>query len=949
MPSVSLDPDQQAAVAHRQGPCLVLAGPGSGKTRVIVERFLALDGEGVAPASQLVLTYTRRAAAEMRSRAEAAHGPFAEEPPLSNYHSFAGRVVREWGWLAGISPAFRIADEAERWLHLESVLASLRPRTLWNPVRPHDLVDSILDVIGKAKQELVTPGRYAQWAAGALAATGDPAERALLERHEEIAAVYAALDERYLRCAVLDHDDTILRAEQLLREHEAPRRAVCDSIEYVMVDEYQDTNYAQARLVETLVSSHRNILVVADDDQAIYKFRGASLANLERFSRTYPEHARVILSHNYRSTSAIVGAASAIIAVANPASRIAKSSFAERPAGDPVELWEADDERSEVLGVASECRRLIEAGVRAADIAWLFRRHADMRAAIGALREVGVPYQVQGGRGFFTQPEIKDLLALLGAAADPRDSQALLRCLQLPSWKVSNRGRLALVQMCSEHDTPLLELLRDARMSSLDEHDAAGATRCIDDVEGLNAMSAREDIREIFYEALDRSDFLGLLDQQDELARMQTGANLNKFGELLESFADWSDDHRLATGLHYLEVLRSSRNADELATIEAVDDGVMLLTAHSAKGLEWPVVILSGCVESRWPGRATVSTSALALPAALVPELPPQGDAVIDEERRLFYVAVTRARDRLVLSRAKRYPRSFRDEAPSPFLAAVATAGDSRARDVPAALPLHPRAARAAGRRSAERLSIGVSDIRVFKQCPRRFEYRHRYRMPVRDSLQSWYGTLMHTVLQNAAMRRIAGEAVDADIVASIWNEAWTASRGPKGSNPALRGLGEQQLRRYVAGGAWRDASVAAVEENFSLALDHADVHGRWDRLDSNGSGAVTVVDYKTGPPRDEERLRRDIQVRAYAVAVSRRERSDNVAVELHHLQTAEVTRVEFTRDQLDTSYRFLSVTARDIAAAWRDGDFPPHPSAWNCTRCEYRTVCDEGRSAEQS
>ena len=662
----ALDPDQRAAVAHRQGPCLVLAGPGSGKTRVIVERFLALVGEGVGPAQQLVLTYTRKAAGEMRSRAEEGNGPFAGEPPLSNYHSFAGRVVREWGWLAGISPAFRIADEAERWLHLEAVLAELKPRTLWNPLRPHDLVDSILDVIGKAKQELVTPARYEQWAKAELATCDDPGERVLLERQAEVAAVYAALDERYLRHAVLDHDDTILRAEQLLREHDAPRRAVCDAIEYVMVDEYQDTNYAQARLVETLVAAHRNILVVADDDQAIYKFRGASLANLDRFSRIYPEHARVTLSHNYRSTAPIVAASQSVIGAANPASRIAKTLVAERGDGDPVELWEAADERSEVLGVASECRLLIDTGVRAADIAWLFRRHADMRAAIGALREVGVPYQVQGGRGFFTQPEIKDLLALLGAAADPTDSQALLRCLQLPSWKVSNRGRLALVQLCTEHDTPLLAVLRDGDGCGLDAHDSAGAARCIADIEALHAMSAREDVREIFYEALERSDFLGLLDQQGELARMQTGANLNKFGELLESFADWSDDHRLTTALRYLDVLRNSRNADELAAIEAVDDGVVLLTAHSAKGLEWPVVVISSCVEARWPGRAATARSALTLPGALVPEMPPPGDAVIDEERRLFYVAATRARDRLVLSRARRYPQSFRDEAPPP-------------------------------------------------------------------------------------------------------------------------------------------------------------------------------------------------------------------------------------------------------------------------------------------
>ena len=946
--TVSLDPAQAAAVAHRSGPCLVLAGPGSGKTRVIVERFLALAAEGVAPCAQLVLTYTRRAAAEMRTRAEAAHGALGGEPPLSNYHSFAQRVVREWGWLAGISPGFRIADEAERWLHLEAVLAELTPRTLWNPLRPHDLVDSILDVIGKAKQELVTPERYARWAQAALAATDDPAARALLERHEEVAAVYAALDARYLRCAVLDHDDTILRAEQLLREHEAPRHAVCAAIEYVMVDEYQDTNHAQARLVETLVAAHRNIFVVADDDQAIYKFRGASLANLERFSRIYPDHARVVLARNYRSAAPIVAAARAVIGVADPASRIAKSLSAERGGGDPVELWEAADERGEVVGIASECRRLIEAGVRAADIAWLFRRHAHMRAAIGALRELGVPYQVHGGRGFFSQPEIKDLLALLAATADPGDSQAVLRCLQLPSWRVSNRGRLALVQLCAGSDAPIMDLLREPVAAGLDEHDAEGAAACVGGIEALHAMSAREDVREVFHEALQRSEFLGLLDQQAELARMQTGANLNKFGELLEAFADWSDDRRLVTALHYLDVLRNSRHADELAAIEEVADGVVLLTAHSAKGLEWPVVVVSGCIDARWPGRGgNTSASALTLPGELVLDAPPPGDASIDEERRLFYVAMTRARDRLVLSRARRYPRSFRDEQPSPFIAPVPGGAEATRREVAAAAPLRPRAPRARGRPSGERLRVAVSDLRVFKQCPRRFEYRRRYSMPVRESLQGWYGTLIHGVLQNLAMRRLAGEAVDGEAAAASWAGAWSQSRGPKGTNPELRQLGEEQLRRYIASPGWREAPISAVEESFTLALAHAGVGGRWDRLDDPGSAPATVVDYKTGPPRDEEHLRRDLQVRAYAVAASQRGHCDEVAVELHHLQTAEVARVVFTREQLDTSHRYLSVTARDLAEAWRDGDFPAHPSAWSCPRCEYRTVCDEGRATE--
>jgi ATP-dependent exoDNAse (exonuclease V) beta subunit len=655
-----------------------------------------------------------------------------------------------------------------------------------------------------------------------------------------------------------------------------------------------------------------------------------------------------VLSHNYRSTAPIVAAAERVIAIADPASRIAKHLVAERGTGSDVELWTADDERSECMGIASECRRLLDEGVRAADIAWLFRRHADMTAAIAALRETGVPYQVHGGRGFFTQPEIKDILAMLSAVEDPHDTQALLRCLQMPAWRVSNRGRLALVGFCNDHDDTLVALLHADAIGDLDEPDRAAVEQCLADVEELHGHSAREDVRELFQEALERSSFLGLLDQRSELARMQMGANLNKFGELLESFADWSNDRRLRTALHYLEVLRNSRHADELAAIDDVDDGVVMLTAHSAKGLEWPVVVVSGCVDTRWPGRGRSSSSGLSLPGELVPEVPPAGDATIDEERRLFYVAITRARDRLVLSRASRYPRSFKSEKRSPFVDAVAGAEDVRERDVPRSATMQPRAPRAAGRPSGERLSVGVSDIRVFKQCARRFAYRKRYHMPVRDIVNNWYGTLMHTVLQNAGMRRVAGEVVDAAAVGGLWQQAWDASRGPKGRHAELRALGEEQLRAYISSQAWTEASIAAVEESFALPLDHADVSGRWDRLDNQG-GHVTVVDYKTGLPRDEEAARRDLQVRAYAVAASRREGSDSVAVELHHLQTAEVTRVVFTREQLDTAYRHLSASARDLAAAWWAGEFPPSPSAWACPRCEYRTVCDEGRAAADS
>ncbi|HEV7678690.1 MAG TPA: ATP-dependent DNA helicase [Candidatus Dormibacteraeota bacterium] len=948
MPTVPLDPDQRAAVDHREGPCLVLAGPGSGKTRVIVERFLALVGEGLPPERQLVLTYTVKAAAEMRDRAEREHGAFNGDVPLTNFHSFARRVVREWGWLVGIPPTFRVPDEAEQWLHLDAVLSELRPRTLWNPLRPHDMIHDLLRLFGAAKQELVTPDAYAGWAARALLQSTDAAERSLLQRQDECARVYARLQDRYRRHAVLDHDDCILVCETLLREHAAVHRAVAEPLGQVMVDEYQDTNYAQARLVETLVASHQNVLVVADDDQAIYKFRGASLANLNRFRRVYPEHRTVVLRRNYRSTRQVVTTCRAVIATAAEHSRIAKDLEAARGDGMGVELWEAPDERSEMLAVAGECRRLLESGEvsRAADIALLFRQHGDMRSAMAAMQEVGVPYQVHGGRGYFQQPEIKDLLALLSLVNDPRDSQAMLRCLRLPAWRVSGVGRRALVELCEANDVPLFNLVADGALGTLTDDDAGAAVRCVAALTDLNGLVTHDDARSIFHRAMEVAEYhRAVLELEKPIERMQAGANVNKFDELLERFTEWTQDHRLSQALQYLQILRDSGAADEVAPIEPSEDGVLLLTCHAAKGLEWPVVVVPRCVESRWPGRSGFG-SRLTLPNELVPEEAPPGDGSVDEERRLFYVAATRARDRLVFTRAGRYPRSFSDERLTPFLAAITNVeAQPVARPVEYAWQPMRRRGRAAGTAEPGKRAWSVSSLRDFKACPRRFQYREVYQMPTRSSVHGWYGEMMHRTLQLAGKRRLAGAEVDAAALCEIWNDVYENTPGPKGAHPELRQYGEEQLRHYAQTPAWIDAGITAVEDKFVLSLDTAaSLTGRFDRLDDGVP--PTVVDYKTGPPRDEAALRSDLQVRAYAVALARRAEVDSVAVELHHLQTGESTRMVFGAKDLQRFTNHLSVSTAELARAWREGDFPPRPSAWQCRRCDYRTVCDEGREA---
>lgn len=943
MPTVLLDPEQQAAVDHRHGPCLVLAGPGSGKTRVIVERFLALVEEGIPAHRQLVLTYTAKAASEMRERAEAVFGPFDGASPLTTFHAFARRVVREWGWLVGIPPTFRVGDPAERWLHLDAVLDDLRLATLWNPLRPHDLVGPLLDLFEKAKQQLVRPADYAAWADSRLAVVDDPTERALLVRHRECATAYAAYQERLRRHAVLDHDDCILVAWHLLAEHEAAQRAVCGPLIQVMVDEFQDTNDAQARLLDVLVGAHGNVMVVADDDQSIYKFRGASRANIERFRRTYPDCRIITLRRNYRSTAPIVVACRALIDAAPAATRIAKDIVAVRDVGEPVEVWCAPDERSEVAAVARECRRLVDAGIHPRNIAWLFRRHADMPPAMLALQACGVPYQVHGGRGFFRQPEIKDVLALLAVVVDPDDSQALIRCLRLPAWSVSNAGRLAIVRACRDDDTPLVDRLLTESIAGVDEADAKAARDLARTVVDLHAASLDGDCRDILFDALERSRFLDGVADRPEIERIQVGANLNKLAELLDAFADWSDDLRLAAALRYLEVLRDRGAADEVAPIELAVDGVALMTAHSAKGLEWPIVVVSGCVDSRWPGSGG-SGGLLQLPDDLVGDRPPPGETFVDEERRLLYVAATRAADRLILTWAKRYPRAaFTDQRRSRFLDVLETTPEVVRRGVPFAPAASPARRTVAPETRLPRLRVSVHDLRDFAACPRRFEYARRYQLPPRPSVQRWYGTLVHSVLERAGRLRLQGEAVDAARLLALWEEAWAASgKGYRGTHPELREHGRETLSRYGTSPAWQEAHIVAVEDPFALTIADREVHGRFDRIDDRLDDVPVVVDYKTGPPSTSDGLARDIQVRAYAVAMARRRTTDHVAVELHYLQTAEVRRVDVEGGDLQRAENHLSAVTAEVGDAWRERSFPARPSTWRCRRCDYRTVCDE-------
>jgi DNA helicase-2/ATP-dependent DNA helicase PcrA len=408
------DQDSQYwAIHHGNGPCLVLAAPGSGKTYVVTQRFIRLvRDEGVDPQDILALAYNRKAADEMLERVEMELGPISEDPPLTTYHSWAFGVVRRFGWRIGWPESFRIPSGAERSLHLADVLRETRPATICDPSRPYDSLGNVKRLIERAKQEMVSPETYLQHVDAQLTDAASGEERLAWQRQRDLALVYGAMQKRYQELRLVDHDDAIAIAAQLLRDDDEVRAAY-SSIRYVMVDEFQDTNSAQAAMVEALVQSHRNLMVVADDDQAIYRFRGASRLNIQRFRRTFPDAREIPLGINRRSTAEIVAFTQAVIGAS--AQREAKAIKPMRGSGASVEVISADTYRDEAQAVAARVSELLAADVAPSKISVLSQIRDDMQAISRALRAADIPYLADKGRDLFRTSEIKGIMALLEA------------------------------------------------------------------------------------------------------------------------------------------------------------------------------------------------------------------------------------------------------------------------------------------------------------------------------------------------------------------------------------------------------------------------------------------------------------------------------------------------------------------------------------------------------
>lgn len=615
---LALNEAQRAAVEHLDGPLLVVAGAGSGKTRVLTARIARLLERGVRPESVMAFTFTNRAAREMKERIERAVGERAARLWVGTFHATAVRILRREAAALDRPRSFAIYDREDQ----ESVLREIL-RGLELPEAAYRL-GTVLSRISDAKNALVTPAESARLAVS-------PYEK-------QIAECYALYSDALRAAGAFDFDDLIAETVRLLVERPEIGERYARRFEHVLVDEYQDTNHAQFRLVEALSRVHRNLFVVGDDDQSIYGWRGADLANVLEFEATFPGAEVVRLEQNYRSTGNILKAANAVIA--NNQARKGKNLWCDREDGALLRFVLAADEVEEAGRIRAFLEERVRGGGRFDECAVLYRTNAQSRALETELRQRGILYEIVGGVAFYQRREVKDVLAYLRAAINPTDAVSFWRIWNTPRRGLGPAVRTQLEALLAERGGAPEEALRGLVVGrALTRAALAGAT---DLLALLGEIRERQSgsMEALMLHVLERSHYLPHLDGEERESANERRANLEELvAAAVQSEERERDEESSGSSLvDFLAETALTTDADRLA--EGADR-VLLLTAHNAKGLEFPVVVIAGLEEGLFP-----HGSALDDPAEL------------EEERRLFYVALTRARDRVLLTAAA-YRRRF--------------------------------------------------------------------------------------------------------------------------------------------------------------------------------------------------------------------------------------------------------------------------------------------------
>jgi DNA helicase-2/ATP-dependent DNA helicase PcrA len=680
-----LNPQQREAVLHRYGPLLILAGAGSGKTSVLTRRIAYLISQRVAPWSILAITFTNKAAKEMKERVERLIGGAAYDVWVSTFHATCVRILRKDIDKLGFTSSFSILDAADQLTAIKQSMVELNLDT--KKFEPR----AVQVVISQAKNELQTFQAF----------------RAKQHPNDLFGNVAADVYERYQRKLrannSLDFDDLIMKTVELLEQEPSVLEFYQNKFQYILVDEYQDTNHAQYRLIKLLADKHRNLCVVGDSDQSIYGWRGADIRNILDFEKDYPDAKVVKLEQNYRSTKTILEVANHVIA--HNTSRKEKRLWSDKPQGEKVKLFRAFDEHGEARFIADEIAKGVAEGKRYGDFAVLYRTNAQSRVIEETFLKAAIPYQIFGGIKFYDRKEIKDILAYLRLISNFKDDISLRRILNVPKRGIGDGTVAKVAEYADAHNLSLFEAIQEVEQIGI----SSRFVKALKDfrllIQSLATMAQYLSVTELTEEVLKLTRYRAELQAEKTIEADTRLENIEEFLSVTKEFDTKQPNAGLAA---FLEEVALISDVDQQVE-DGYQDRVILMTLHSAKGLEFPVVFLAGMEESVFP-----HSRALNNPDEM------------EEERRLCYVGITRAQEKLYMTTCSmrmlfgqtksNLPSRFLDECPKDLMEEVGTTSASR--------PPFQRYGAASASHSLDNLAAFASDPSVDWQAGDRVTHR---------------------------------------------------------------------------------------------------------------------------------------------------------------------------------------------------------------------------------
>jgi len=963
--AVTPDERQREAIEHVHGPLLVVAGAGTGKTTVLTRRIAALIRNGHArPSEILALTYTDNAAKEMRERVQAElRGTDVSSLRAVTFHAYCNELLK------GCGRGFKVLDDKDLWIFLRKQIRELGLNYFVRAANVTQFLDDLLEFLRRCQDELVGPERYAEYVeklgCGALPVprvTKSKDADALnddevLGRCREIASVFATV-ERLLQADNLGtFGHMITKAHELLRDDPPVLAREQQRARFMLVDEFQDANFAQVKILSALAGTERNVFAVGDPDQAIYRFRGASSAAFGLFERNFPGAQLVVLEKNQRSLTPILQCAFALIdrnppafSAGGPASSLdyrrtpLRSAREERAAeeakplsGEPVEivpLSARDFEATDIVAVIQEQRR--QSRCRWKDFAVLYRSHFHRDEIAKELGEKEIPFSIEN-MDVLDTPEVRDVLACLGAVDSTADAASLLRVAALPRFQIDPEKFRAAMRA----------LPRDASQGP-----PAPLAVLLGQIEGGPAVL--DTLRKV-REAMNSSGAKTLATLHLLVTTFGFDRTSPPLRALQKFVGDWEAKPLTKTGgvgefLEYLRYFREARGAVCLQSDEP--DAVRLMTAHSAKGLEFPHVFIIRATSNSFP--SSYKESLIDFPQALRDaDSMAEGDGKTmheQEERRLFYVAMTRARDSLILygkqgtGKDKTPPGLMRELMKHPALGSWQIQRAAREFQTDLFGGAAPPPAFAS--RTAEWLAmppafpltrLSATAVESHEICPLQFKLEREWRIPRDVPAAMLYGASMHRVLKTYYESiRLARPLADEDVIELFRSDFDQAIIDDPYQRELYERQGIQQLQDFLAiANRSTKPRVLHTEEHFEVKVGSATVAGRIDRIDDLGNGRVLIVDYKTGKPRAQEDADDSLQLSIYAMAAREKWGYESERLVFYNLE--ENSAVATVRDHLQLEGARAKV--EDVANQIAVGNFDPTPG-YHCRYCSYRNLC---------